>query len=105
MKVLTWTKAVDELAKALNKWVLYLSHSSGELPDIEKAAPIGLSKTQLIDLYIDRIWVVFDNERDARTAFGKVVGDDGPTKTNTYDGPGRVYAYLSGPDGGITENT
>lgn len=105
MEVLTWSRAVDELAKALNKWVLYLSYSSGELPDIEKAAPIGLSKTQLIDLYIGQLWIIFDNEKDALEAFGKIVGDDGPTKTNPYNGPGRVYSLLSGPNGGITENT
>jgi hypothetical protein len=49
--------------------------------------------------------LLLDTEDAARLLFDQVVGDDGPTQSNSYTGPHRVYAYLAGPDGGITENT
>jgi hypothetical protein len=39
-------------------------------------------------------------------AFWSVVGDDGPTKTNPYNGPVRVFACTYDPDGiTMNENT
>lgn len=111
LTVLSWCEITDELAKAMRKWVLYLSCSNAAddpleaIPGLRDAAPIGLSDSQIMELYLGQIWITFDNEADALAAFGRVVGDDGPTKTNPYDGPTRVYAMLSGPAGGITENT
>jgi hypothetical protein len=37
--------------------------------------------------------------------FDQVIGDNGPTNLNHYEGPARVYALVIGPNGMETENT
>lgn len=91
-------------ARALEKWTLYLSFD-WEAPDLTKAAPI--LETEDPVAFMDG-WALFgfDTEEDARAAFESTVGDDGPTSSNTYNGPTKVYALLAGPDGRLmTENT
>jgi hypothetical protein len=94
----------EALARASRKWVLYLSHSAGPEEELSSAV-LGVSREDLLDLIDGRIWLTFDTEATAFAVFGGVVGDDGPTKTNPYNGKCRVYAFLAGPEGGITENT
>ena len=94
----------EKLAIATKQYVLYLSHSAGNALDLSKAAP-KLSSDDLTDLADCCIWLTFPTYGEARSFFESIVGDDGPTKTNPYDGPCRVYALLAGPDGLITENT
>jgi len=36
--------------------------------------------------------LLFDDYESQQSAYWSIVGDDGPTKTNPYDGPMRVYA-------------
>ena len=45
------------------------------------------------------IFVFFDDERSMKKAFDFVVGDDGPTYFNAYNGPCRVYAMECDSDG------
>jgi hypothetical protein len=97
----------EKLAASTGKHVLYLSHAlrqRSDERDLAKAAPL-VGEDDLIELFDNCIWLEFGTYEAAREVFDCIVGDDGPTKTNPYDGPCRVYAYLAGPEGGITENT
>ena len=47
--------------------------------------------------------LLFDTREEQQAAYWSIVGDDGPTKTNPYDGPMRVYA-LTISNLGNTEN-
>lgn len=95
-------------ARGTGQWTLYLSFDWEYDAEIVKAAPI------LRDIYESKpheltdgfalLW--FESEEEAREAFLSTVGDDGPTRTNPYDGPAKVYALLIAPDGQMqTENT
>jgi hypothetical protein len=48
---------------------------------------------------------IFDTEEEMEAFYDMIVGDDGPTKSNPYDGPIRVYALTCGPNGLMNENT
>lgn len=51
-------------------------------------------------------FLFFDTEEELKEYYNQVVGDDGPTEANPYDGPCRVYALTCGPDGQLlNENT
>lgn len=105
--ILDWANVVEALAKAEGTWILYLSttgNPDAEVSDILKAAPFG--QDVAFNLLGGGFCVLrFHDEAAGMAAFGLVVGDDGPTKTNPYNGRARVFAYLAGPEGGITENT
>jgi hypothetical protein len=47
----------------------------------------------------------FSTKEEMEAFYDMIVGDDGPTKSNPYDGPIRVYALTCGPDGLMNENT
>lgn len=104
--VADWAKVIEDLAAARKCWVLHLrdcSPAEVTCAELTKACPILAGA--LYCLAEGTCAVYFDDEPSALAAFGQIVGDDGPTKTNSYNGPARVYAYLAGPNGGITENT
>lgn len=103
--ILDWGRAVEALAKAEGTWLLYLSVSGPETPmhEVSKAAPFGADVVAALSTGF--CILRFGGEGAARRAFDRVVGNDGPTKLNPYKGPARVFAYLVGPNGGITENT
>ena len=115
------------LAKAKDKWCVYLEPGL-TLDDIRhNGHRVGMTIKDIDDMYEaalkeacpwsttwletefmlnDRAFVLFDTEAEARTAFAAVVGDNGPTETNSYDGIHRVYAMLVSPEVGfLTENT
>ena len=48
---------------------------------------------------------IFDTEEEMEAFYDMIVGDDGPTKSNPYNGPIRVYALTCGPSGLMNENT
>ena len=50
-------------------------------------------------------FTTFSTTKEMQEFYDKIVGDDGPTKSNPYDGPIRVYALTCGPEGFLTENT
>lgn len=51
-------------------------------------------------------YFLFDTKEEMERAYNQVVGDDGPTELNPYDGPARVYAGTVDNHGrGLTENT
>ena len=94
----------EQFAICSKQFVLYLSHSAGDYTELASATHT-LSQLDQVDLLDGKIWLTFPTYAAALDVFGGIVGDDGPTHTNSYDGPGRVYALLAGPDGLITENT
>lgn len=107
--------AIEHLLKSSGKYGCFLSITKLDdddvddvvemLPCIKNAAPL-LSNIDAINLFVDgKIFVEFDTEDEAQEFFKTVVGDDGPTKTNSYDGPVRVFAVWGGPDGWLSENT
>jgi hypothetical protein len=44
-------------------------------------------------------FLFFDTEAEMRSYYERTVGEDGPTATNPYKGPFRVWAMTCGPDG------
>lgn len=99
-------KLADTIAVSQRAWALYLS-TSDPIETLAKDSPVPhLSPEDRMTLRLNG-WILFViNDESAATAmYQQVVGDDGPIRANPYKGPHRVYAYLAGPDGGITENT
>lgn len=90
------------------KWGIYVSFSSlpqlgayRELAENQQAAPWFFG--DLVDsgqAWIDGSGVaLFDSEAEMQAAFDATVGDEGPTETNPYNGPAKVYAITCDPNG------
>lgn len=84
---------------------------SGE-PDLENlqdAAPWTkhLPPEDLLTLLLDQHAIItFESQEVMQIAYDSTVGDEGPTATNPYEGPLRVYALTCDPLGKLlTENT
>jgi hypothetical protein len=100
---LTVTDAFQKLCKSAKKWGVYieLSHISAQEPEdaytdyfdeILKAAPY-LSITHDTQILVDgKCMILTDSEKEMDEIYNSTVGDDGPTKTNPYNGKARVYA-------------
>jgi hypothetical protein len=102
----TRTAIAERIARAEKVWTLHLSTGDDlDLSGLNSPVPF-LHSDERLQLRLDGwLLLLLDTEDAARLLFDQVVGDDGPTQTNSYTGPHRVYAYLAGPNGGITENT
>lgn len=114
-----------ELAKALGKPVLYISFSITEVVisgdaypmtaesvdafeekygndpygEICKAAPY-LDYQEDMQIFGDEeAFIVCDDYKELRRLYWQTVGDDGPTESNPYDGPARVYALTINSQG------
>lgn len=105
---------LEKYTKSSGKYIVMLSCSNFEddfigtdaFSQLKKAVPMITDYGELVKLFTgDTLFVEFDNSDAARDFFDTVVGDDGPTRLNSYNGPARVFACLSGPNGLITENT
>jgi hypothetical protein len=113
MRVLDSTAAASELAKALNKPVLYLSMvgANFNFEDFDKdgrflPAPFLTTMTHGQVLADEHTFIVCDSEEEMEDLFWQTVGDDGPTPTNSYNGPCRVYALTINAKGEMrNENT
>ena len=97
-------QTADWIARTAEKWVLYLS-----TPDVLEDGPNSpvpfLNTAQRLELSQNSYMILYDTEAAALHDFSQVVGDDGPRKNNSYTGPHNVFAYVTGPSGGISENT
>lgn len=107
--------------QARNKWAVYYSGlNSGEPPIdadqdewdkyIEERAKALIFIDPDMDNYHQIMmdgegFSIFDTEEEMESFYDMIVGDDGPTKSNPYNGPIRVYALTCGPSGFINENT
>lgn len=95
--------------KATGKWGLLLGFGyvpTDNVTDITLAAPM-LDFSRDGQAIIDgHAFLFYDTEEAMCVDFDRVVGDDGPTASNPYDGPVKVYALTCSPDGQLLdENT
>lgn len=104
---------LSEICKARKQWGLYLSDQTRleysdptHITELHKSVPF-LSREQVCDLYgCGEAFLFFHTEEECRIAYEQVVGDDGPTDRNPYNGSGRAYALTCDPTGRTrNENT
>lgn len=96
----------DWIAQERKCWVLYLS-TSDSLQPMAKDSPVPfLTAEERVTLTVQG-WLMFlyDDGVEAKTLFDQVVGEDGPRPSNPYAGKHKVYAFLTGPQGPVSENT
>ena len=111
MKVFSHVKAACELARALHKPVLYLGFNPDHpafAAEWDKAAPyLTYDDNETMQAVFDgNAIIVCDSDKERDRLYNLTVGDDGPTKTNSYDGPVRVYALTIDRTGQtLNENT
>lgn len=114
MKCLDHLDALKTICKVSKKFGMYFGgfydrHTAEKVDDwdeIVKAAP-WLDLDVPGQCFADGSgFLLFSSKREAWKIFGQTVGDEGPTKTNPYNGRVSIYAILCGPDGELmTENT
>ena len=115
MKKMTIMDALGLLCKTTKCYGLYLAFPDDVFnPDeLKKAVPfldLGIGGTEVEGDYqaisSDYMFVLCESEKECYKLFDQVVGDEGPTKSNPYDGPMRVYAVTINSDGQVeTTNT
>lgn len=110
MELLRQNSVLSELCILKKKWGIYLSFSFSQAEPYEellKAAPYLEKFPEGDQLFMDDfLFIFFYDEQSMRNIYLQTVGDDGPTKLNSYDGPARVYALTCNPQGVLlTENT
>lgn len=106
MKILNHADTLEALAKVTGKPCMYLNLRFWEgapLEEIVKAAPY-LSLHDDCQAILDGCaFIVCDSYEEMQKLYDQTVGDDGPTKSNSYDGPIRIYALTCNAQG-QTEN-
>ncbi len=105
---ITLTELVQKHCKLTQQWavVIYPSSDDHSFSDMQGAVPF-LDLNNDLQAMADGLMIVLcDSEMEHDRVFNSIVGDDGPTKLNKYNGPYKAYAWTCGPDGEIlTENT
>ena len=104
MKIFDTMELIQEYAKVSGKFCLYISFDNRlDYEEVMKAAPYLTQDQAICDgMYI----LTFDTEDELYKYFDLTIGDDGPTKLNSYNGEARVYAVTINDKGKIeTENT
>lgn len=112
MKKLSILNTIEYLCKQNKQWGVYISWVVDETVSYQwtegelcKAAPY-LSIEDDFQIMSDGNGFIFcDSEEEAYNIFDQTIGDDWPTKLNSYNGEFRVYASVVGPNGYETENT
>lgn len=106
-------KVLSLLCKFKKKWGLYLAVPANwddvvpsRQNELQKAVPY-LNRDQVFELLLQgSVYLFCDSEEECYRYYEQTVGDDGPTETNPYDGPVRVYALTCDPNGELqAENT
>jgi len=119
MVKMTIIKSLCKLCKASKKYGIYLGFEEEPFipKEVQKACPflnfednndVNYTEDQTdYQAYSDgHMFILCDSEEECYRLYEQVVGDDGPTKTNPYNGPCRVYALTINPNGEMeTENT
>ena len=107
----------SHLAKALKKWVLHVGpvyntdgfEQHDNRYDFNEAIKALGNLSRLEDLgiiAIDGATLVCDSEEECDRLYYNIVGDDGPTELNPYNGPYKAYALTFDPSGqAMNENT
>jgi hypothetical protein len=109
--ILTVTELMQLVAKTLKKPCIFLSFQfmdeDGGLDDMMKAAPYLQWDAHGQHIMDGAAVVVCEDYDEQQRLYWMTVGDDGPTKTNKYDGKkARVYALTCNAKGELeNENT
>ena len=107
-KVLSvWSDAFPMLCKATGKWGIWVSWlDADDIEEVVKACP-WLSEREHAGVLLDGCAIVLcETEAEVMALYDQVIGEDGPTRRNPYNGPVRVYALTCDPTGeGQDENT
>jgi len=111
MRTLTAIESFQLLCKSTGQWGLYISFNDWNLDEseyiieAEKAAPY-LDFDQHEQIIMDGRGIILGDKAEIEKLFSLTVGDDGPTKSNPYTGPMRVYALTCDSTGALSnENT
>ena len=103
MKFANYSDLLCALCRAHRKWGIYISFDCDqEMAEVLKAAPYlaELDVGSRIDLFVCGFgYFLLDSEEECYKHYNQTVGDDGPTKTNSYNGPAKVYALTCSPNG------
>jgi hypothetical protein len=113
MKVLDMHEALSALCKATGKPGMFLAFPWNnavwpftEIGEIIKAAPFLTVEDHLQVLSDGYAFILCDTIAERDDLYEQVVGDDGPTRSNAYSGPARVYALTCDANGEfLNENT
>lgn len=123
MQVLDQIATFCLLCKTTKKWGLYFSFPSRANIGFDEelsAAPYLEPDWGLTDLSRQKVEnnnkiqcllegggiILCDSEKEMERLYYLTVGDDGPTKYNSYSGPVRAYALTCDPNGQtLNENT
>lgn len=111
MQILTDVQVMQALAKATGKFCMYINiFNEGPeetfFAEVMKAAPY-LNFDDHLQLMTDGGGIIVcDSKEEMEDLYEQTVGDDGPTKKNSYDGTARVYALTCSNEGVLcNENT
>lgn len=106
MEPLNTIKLMKRYAKAFSKFCMYISWNDEDpFEELIKAAPY-LEEHGIKFYSDDHMVLIFNTKKEMVNYFDQTVGDDGPTKLNSYDGPVRVYALTCSDQGELwNENT
>jgi len=108
MKIINDSETIlSSLCKSHEKWGMYISFvDDTDLQEIFKAAPYLNTEAFMHTCVNGCGYILFDTEEEMMDLYHQTVGDDGPTKLNSYNGPARVYALTCDPQGNLlNENT
>ena len=103
------SEVLSALCIAKNAWGIYVSHCAFEIAphnELNRAIPF-LSEEDVIQLWHKGyMYLFFSSKEELDNHYNQIVGDEGPTELNDYDGEARVYALTCNPDGNsMNENT
>ena len=103
---MTTVNLMQEWSKLTGKPCMYIYVGErADFDEVAKAAP-DLARDDCKQILMDGCGVlVFDSEEEMEATYGRTVGDDGPTKANSYSGPARVYALTCVAGELMNENT
>lgn len=107
MHIYTAHEAAQLIAKHLRKPVIYISfrHLDSHI-EVTKAAPYLAAGEHYQVLSDGTGIIVCEDEAEQERLYESTVGDDGPTKLNSYNGPARVFALTINDLGELqNENT
>lgn len=117
MKLLySWHKFAELYCRATGRWVVCFSpwfdgesfDNGSSYGEMLKAAPIlaDPAEPDAGQVITDGMgFIVCGDESQAIHEYNRIVGDDGPTAENPYNGPVHIYACIFGPSGCTNENT
>jgi hypothetical protein len=107
-EIMDATELFQHTCYVKHKWGLWISYYIGDIENGElfKACPFLNMELVSKGSPEDLLTFFFDTEEEMLSYYYQVVGDDGPTEFNTYNGTARVYALTCDNNGTLlNENT